>query len=173
LTAVPLGLAFALARRARNKRYTYGYGRAEDIAGVIIVLMIFITAVEVVYQSILKIVDPQPVQNLGWVIAAAVIGFLGNEFVAALRIRVGRQINSAALVADGLHARTDSFTSLAVLAGAIGVLGFPLFDPMWGRSCTSSASSGVGARSGTAMDGRSGDDPDRVHGAGAGRDGCA
>lgn len=133
LTAIPLGLAFTLSRRARTARYTYGFGRAEDIAGVIIVLMILVTAIEAIYQSILKILDPQPVQNLGWVAVAAIVGFLGNELVAIFRIRVGREINSAALVADGNHARTDGFTSLAVLAGAIGVwLGFPLLDPIVG-----------------------------------------
>jgi cation diffusion facilitator family transporter len=133
LTAVPLGIAFTLSRRARNTRYTYGYGRAEDIAGVIIVLMIFISAVEAMYQSVQKIVDPQPISNIGWVAVAAVIGFLGNEFVAVFRIRVGKQIGSAALVADGNHARTDGFTSLAVLAGAVGVwLGYPLLDPIVG-----------------------------------------
>ena len=133
LTAIPLGIAFTLSRRARNSRYTYGYGRAEDIAGVIIVLMIFITAVEAIYQSIQKIMNPQPILNIGWVAVAAVIGFLGNEFVAIFRIRVGKQISSAALIADGNHARTDGFTSLAVLAGVIGVwLGYPLFDPIVG-----------------------------------------
>ena len=133
LTAIPLGLAFTLSRRARNTRYTYGYGRAEDIAGVIIVLMIFATALEAIHQSILKLMNPQPIENLGWVAVAGVIGFLGNELVALFRIRVGRQIGSAALVADGNHARTDGFTSLAVLAGAIGVwLGYPLFDPIVG-----------------------------------------
>ena len=133
LTAIPLGLAFTLSRRARNSRFTYGYGRAEDIAGVIIVLMILFSAVEAIYQSVLKIIDPQPITNIGWVAIAAVIGFLGNELVAVFRIRIGRQIGSAALVADGNHARTDGFTSLAVLAGAIGVwLGYPLFDPIVG-----------------------------------------
>jgi len=133
LTAVPLGLAFWLSRRARNHRYSYGYGRAEDIAGVIIVLMIAFSAGEAIYQSILKIIDPQPINNLGWVAVAAVIGFLGNELVAVFRIRVGKEIGSAALVADGYHARTDGFTSLAVLAGAIGVwLGYPLLDPIVG-----------------------------------------
>jgi len=133
LTAIPLGLAFTLSRRARNTRYTYGYGRAEDIAGVIIVLMILITAIEAIYQSVLKIMNPQPIENIGWVAAAGVIGFLGNELVAIFRIRTGKQINSAALIADGNHARTDGFTSLAVLAGAIGVwLGYPLLDPVVG-----------------------------------------
>jgi cation diffusion facilitator family transporter len=133
LTAVPLGLAFTLARRARDKRYTYGYGRAEDIAGVVIVLMILFSALEAIYQAVMKIIHPEPITNLGWVAVAAIIGFFGNELVAVFRINIGKQIGSAALVADGYHARTDGFTSLAVLAGAVGVwLGFPLLDPIIG-----------------------------------------
>lgn len=133
LTAIPLGLAFWLSRRARNSRYTYGYGRAEDLAGVLIVFMIAFSAFEAIRQSILRLIEPQPVHNLGWVAAAALIGFLGNELVAVFRIRVGREIGSAALVADGYHARTDGFTSLAVLAGALGVwLGYPILDPLVG-----------------------------------------
>jgi cation diffusion facilitator family transporter len=133
LTAIPLGLAFWLSRRARNRRYSYGYGRAEDLAGVIIVLMIAFSAGGAIYQSVLKLINPQPINHLGWVAAAAIIGFLGNEMVAVFRIRVGKEIGSAALVADGYHARTDGFTSLAVLAGAVGVwLGFPLLDPIIG-----------------------------------------
>jgi cation diffusion facilitator family transporter len=133
LTAIPLWIAFTLARRPRNDRYTYGYGRAEDLAGVLIVVMIFLTALEVFRQSIDRIANPQPIDNLGWVAAAAIIGFLGNEAVAIFRIRVGREIGSAALVADGLHARTDGFTSLGVLVGVIGVaIGFPLADPLLG-----------------------------------------
>lgn len=133
LTAIPLGLAFWLSRRSRNKQYTYGYGRAEDIAGVIIVLMILFSAVEAIYQSIDKMIHPAPIENLGWVAVAAIIGFIGNELVAVFRIRVGKEIGSAALVADGYHARTDGFTSLAVLAGALGVwLGFPMLDPLMG-----------------------------------------
>ena len=133
LTAVPLGLAFTLSQRARNTRFTYGYGRAEDIAGVLIVLMILLSSAEAIYQSIMKLIHPQPVSNLLWVGVAALVGFLGNEFVALFRIRTGRQIGSAALVADGTHARIDGFTSLAVLAGAIGVwLGAPILDPLIG-----------------------------------------
>jgi cation diffusion facilitator family transporter len=133
LTAIPLGLAFWLSRRARNGRYTYGYGRAEDLAGVFIVLMIAFSAFEAIRQSVLRFFNPQEIEHLGWVAAAAIIGFLGNELVAVFRIRVGKEIGSAALVADGYHARTDGFTSLAVLAGAIGVwLGFPIFDPLIG-----------------------------------------
>lgn len=133
LTAIPLWLAFSLARRAANRRFTYGYGRAEDLAGVLIVLMIFGSAVIVFYESFTKIIQQQVMTNTGWVAAAAIIGFLGNELVAVFRIRVGREIGSAALIADGLHARTDGLTSLGVLAGAAGVwLGFPLADPLIG-----------------------------------------
>ena len=133
LTSIPLWLAFSLSRRARDRRYTYGYGRAEDLAGAFIVVMIFASALIVFFQSIEKIVNPQPIVNLGWVAVAAVIGFLGNELVAWFRIRAGRQINSAALVADGLHSRADGITSLGVLVGAIGVaLGVPLADPLVG-----------------------------------------
>jgi len=133
LTAIPLGLAFWLSRRAQDRRYTYGFGRAEDIAGAIIVLMILFTSGEAIYQSILKLIQSEPIRNLGWVAAAAVIGFLGNELVAVYRIRTGQEIGSAALVADGYHARTDGFTSLAVLAGAIGAwFGFPMLDPLVG-----------------------------------------
>lgn len=133
LTAIPLGVAFWLSRRTHDRRYTYGFGRAEDIAGVIIVLMILFTAGEAIYHSIQKMIEPVPLRNLGWVVAAAIIGFLGNELVAIYRIRTGKEIGSAALVADGYHARTDGFTSLAVLAGTIGAwLGFPLLDPLVG-----------------------------------------
>lgn len=133
LTAIPLGFAFWLSRRARNKRYTYGYGRAEDLAGVIIVVMIAFSAFEAIRQSVLRFITPMPIQNLEWVAVAAVVGFIGNELVAVFRIRVGKEIGSAALIADGYHARTDGFTSLAVLAGAIGVwLGYPILDPIIG-----------------------------------------
>ncbi len=133
LTAIPLWLAFTLSRRARDRRYTYGYGRAEDLAGAAIVALIFLSALEVFYQSFQKIVQPTPIGNLGWVAVAAVIGYAGNELVALLRLRVGREIGSAALVADGLHSRVDGYTSLGVLAGAVGVwLGFPLADPLVG-----------------------------------------
>ena len=137
LTAVPLWFAFALGRRAATTRYTYGYGRAEDLAGVFIVLMIAASAGLAGWESVQRLLDPQPIANLGWVMVAAVIGFAGNELVAIFRIRVGTEIGSAALVADGYHARTDGFTSLAVLVGAVGVLlGFPLADPLVGVGIT-------------------------------------
>ena len=137
LTAVPLWIAFVLSRRAASRRYTYGYGRAEDLAGVFIVAMITLSAVLAGYESIRRLLDPQPITNVGVVIAAGLIGAAGNELVALYRIRVGRQIGSAALVADGLHARTDGLTSLAVVVGALGVLaGFPLADPIVGLLIT-------------------------------------
>lgn len=133
LTAVPLMVAFFLARRPPSRRYTYGYGRAEDLAGLFIVFAVLLSAVVAAWQSIDRLLNPRPVQYVGWLALAGLIGFLGNEAVAVYRIRVGRRIGSAALVADGIHARTDGFTSLAVLFGAVGIwLGFPLADPIVG-----------------------------------------
>src|SRR6478752_6280075 len=117
LTAVPLWIAFVLSRRAASRRYTYGYGRVEDLAGLFVVAMIALSAVLAGWEAIDRLINPEPVSNLGWVAVAGVIGFSGNELVAIYRIRVGRRIGSAALVADGLHARTDGLTSLAVVVG--------------------------------------------------------
>jgi cation diffusion facilitator family transporter len=137
MTAVPLWIAFVVGRRAATRRYTYGYGRAEDLAGLFIVAMIALSAVLAGVQAVRRLIDPQPIEHVGWVALAGVIGFLGNELVAVYRIRVGRSIGSAALVADGLHARTDGFTSIAVVAGAVGVAaGFPLADPLVGLLIT-------------------------------------
>lgn len=136
-TAIPLGFAFILSRKKPNKRFTYGYGRVEDIAGLIIVLLIFFSAVVAAYESISRLFFPQPVEFLGGVIAASIIGFLGNELVAKFRIKIGKEIGSAALVADGYHARADGFTSLAVLFGVLGIwMGYPLADPLIGLFIT-------------------------------------
>jgi cation diffusion facilitator family transporter len=133
LTAVPLWIAFVLGRRPPTRSYPNGLGRAEDLAGLFIVVVVALSAVVAAWQSIVRIIDPRPIENLGWVAVAGVIGFIGNEAVAVYRIRVGRRIGSAALVADGVHARTDGFTSLAVVLGAAGVaLGIPLADPIVG-----------------------------------------
>lgn len=132
-TAIPLGVAFWLARRGATRRFTYGFGRVEDLAGIVIIVTILASAVAAAYEAIRRLVDPQPVGMLWAVILAAVVGFLGNEGVAIFRIRVGRKIGSAALVADGYHARVDGWTSLAVLFGALGVwAGYPLADPIVG-----------------------------------------
>jgi cation diffusion facilitator family transporter len=133
LTAVPLWVAFALSRLGASRRFTFGYGRVEDLAGVAVVLIILFSAVVAGYQAIDRLINPQPVGLLWAVAVAALVGFVGNEAVAIFRIRVGREIGSAALVADGYHARTDGWTSLAVLIGAVGVwLGYPLADPIVG-----------------------------------------
>jgi cation diffusion facilitator family transporter len=160
LTAVPLLIAFALARRPASKRYTYGYGRAEDLAGLFVVVMITLSAIFAAVEAIRRLLNPHDVTHLWAVAAAAVVGFLGNELVARYRIRVGRQIGSAALVADGLHARTDGFTSLAVLLGAGGAaLGWWWADPVVGLLITiailgvlRSAVAQVGARLMDAVD---------------------
>jgi cation diffusion facilitator family transporter len=133
LTAVPLWVAFALTRLGTSRRFTFGYGRVEDLAGVLVVLIILFSAMVAGYQAIERLINPQPVGFLGAVAAAALVGFLGNETVAIFRIRIGRQIGSAALIADGYHARTDGWSSLTVLIGAVGLwLGYPLADPIVG-----------------------------------------
>lgn len=132
-TAIPLWIAFRLARLKPSQKFTYGYGRVEDLAGVVIVLLILLSAVVAGYESLNRFFHPQKVGYLGAVIAAAIIGFLGNEAVAIFRIKVGKEISSAALIADGYHARVDGLTSLAVLFGALGIwLGYPLADPIVG-----------------------------------------
>ncbi|WP_262061802.1 cation diffusion facilitator family transporter [Streptomyces sp. STR69] len=137
LTAVPLGIAFVLGRRAATRRFTYGYGRAEDLAGIAIVLTIAASAAFAAWAAVDRLLDPRPVTHVMAVAGAALAGFVGNEWVARYRIRVGREIGSAALVADGLHARTDGFTSLAVLIGAGGsALGWQLADPLVGLAIT-------------------------------------
>lgn len=137
LTAAPLAVAFVAARRSPNRRYTYGYGRAEDLAGVIIVLLMAASAVAAGWEAVSRLASPRPVSNLAAVAAAAVAGFAGNELVARYRMRVGRTIGSAALAADGLHARADGFTSLAVLLGVGGMaLGWAWADPVIGLLIT-------------------------------------
>lgn len=137
LTAVPLGVAFLLARRTATRRYTYGFGRAEDLAGLLIAAVIATSAWLAGYEAVRRLFEPVEVTHLPWLSAAGLVGFIGNELVARYRIRVGRRIGSAALVADGLHARTDGFTSLGVLASAGGLaLGWRWADPVVGLAIT-------------------------------------
>jgi cation diffusion facilitator family transporter len=136
-TALPLWVAFVLARRKPTERFTYGLGRLEDLAGLVVVLIMAFSALMAGYAAMMRLFHPRPVAYLGIVAVASLVGFLGNEAVAIFRIRVGREIGSAALVADGYHARADGWTSLAVLAGAVGVwLGYPLADPVIGLLIT-------------------------------------
>lgn len=137
LTAVPLWIAFALGAKPATRRYTYGFRRVEDLAGSFVVAMITMSAIIAGYEAIARLIHPQQIEHVGWVALAGLVGFIGNEWVALYRIRVGHRIGSAALIADGLHARTDGFTSLAVLCSAGGVaLGFPLADPIVGLLIT-------------------------------------
>jgi cation diffusion facilitator family transporter len=137
LTAIPLGIAFIVGRRLATRAYTYGFGRAEDLAGVVVVVLIAASSAYAGYEAITRFIHPADVHHAGVLAIAGVVGFLGNEVVAQYRIRTGRRIGSAALVADGLHARTDGFTSLAVVMSAIGAwLGFPLADPIIGLLIT-------------------------------------
>jgi cation diffusion facilitator family transporter len=137
LTVVPVGIAFLLGRRPATCRFTYGYGRAEDVAGIVVVLVILASAAFAGYESLRRLAEPADVRFLGAVAAAGLVGFAGNEIAAQVRIRTGRRIGSAALVADGLHARTDALTSLAVLLSAGGAaLGWRWADPVVGLAIT-------------------------------------
>jgi cation diffusion facilitator family transporter len=136
-TVIPLWIAFALMRRAPRQRFPFGYGRVEDLAGVLIVAVLIANALFAGYEAVTRIIRPEPITHL-WIVAAmSLISFVGNEGIAILRIKVGREIGSAALIADGRHARVDGWTALAVLLGAIGVwFGFPLADPIMGLVIT-------------------------------------
>lgn len=133
LTAVPLWIAFVLSRRPPTRRFTYGLARAEDLAGLVIVLVIASTAITAAVESIGRFLKPEQLVHLELVAVAGVVGFVGNELVARYRLRVGRRIGSAALIADGVHARTDGFISLAIVLSAAAVaLGFPWADAIIG-----------------------------------------
>lgn len=137
ISAVPLGIAFWMGRWSPNRRFQYGYGRVEDLAGVMIILIIAASAVATGYESIQRFIHPQPLEHLGAVAIAAGIGFIGNESVALFRIRVGNEIGSAALVADGYHARVDGLVSLAVVISAVGLwFGYTWADPLVGLGIT-------------------------------------
>lgn len=132
-TTIPLIIAFRLGRKPPTATYPYGYRRAEDLVGLLISLVIIATIVLIVWESIDAMFDPRPLTNLGWVFAAGIVGFLGNEAVAVYRIRTGRKIGSAALIAEGQHARADGYTSIAVVLGVVGVwLGFQRADAIAG-----------------------------------------
>ena len=137
VTAIPLWVAFTLGRRKPSERFTYGLGRVEDLAGVAIVLIILLSAIVAGYESINRLFHPQKVEHLWAVMVASIIGFAGNEGVAIFRIKVGKEMGSAALIADGYHARVDGFASLAVLVGALGIwVGYPIADPIVGLLIT-------------------------------------
>lgn len=132
-TTVPLLLAFRLAARAPTERYSHGFRRAEDLVGLLIAVVIALSAALIIWESVRALTEQRELTHLGWVFAAGVVGFLGNELVAVYRIRAGRRIGSAALVAEGNHARADGLTSLAVVVGAVAAwLGHPEWDAVIG-----------------------------------------
>src|SRR5437763_7148566 len=132
LTTVALWIAFVISRRAANQRYTYGYYRTEDLAGIFIVLVIIASAVASAIESIQKLGGAPPTQ-IYLSMAAALVGVAGNELLAQYKISVGKRINSVSLIADGHHSRIDGLTSLAAFIGLLGVkLGFPKADPIAG-----------------------------------------
>lgn len=132
-TTIALWIAFVISNRAANQRYTYGYYRAEDLAGIFIVLVIIASATAAAVESIQKLTSDSIPTQLYLSMAAALVGVVGNEALAQYKISVGKRINSVPLVADGQHSRIDGLTSLAALIGLIGVrLGFPKADPIAG-----------------------------------------
>jgi cation diffusion facilitator family transporter len=133
-----LWVALRLSRRAASDEFPYGWGRAEDLAGLLIAFAIAVSAVLAGWESITALLgEGHEVTNLGLAFAAALVGVVGNEGVALYKIRVGRQIHSIALIADGQHARTDGLASAAAAFGIAGAwLGFPLADPLAGLVIT-------------------------------------
>jgi cation diffusion facilitator family transporter len=126
LTAIPLGIAFFL-RSARGERW----------AGLAVVLAILVSALVALGQTVERLLNPRPLSQLWLLAAAGLIGFLGNEIAAQVRLRAGRTLNSPALVADGNHARVDGFVSVGVIASAAVVaLGLPVADPVIGLVIT-------------------------------------
>ena len=125
-TAIPLGIAFALRS-----------ARAERVAGLGVVLAIFVSACVAGYEAVLRIVDPRDVEHVGALAAAGALGFAGNWIAAIVRSRAGRRLDSAALIADGAHARADAYVSLAVVASAAAVYaGLDIADPLIGLAIT-------------------------------------
>jgi len=133
IISIPLLFAFWLANKRANKRYTYGYGRAEDLAGLFIVLAISISAFYILWESLHRLFNPVPLDNLELVAAAAIVGFAGNVLAAMIQIRTGKKMKSDALIANGTHSQTDGLTSLAILVAVMGAwFGYPIIDAIIG-----------------------------------------
>ena len=125
-TAIPLGIAFALRS-----------ARAERVAGLGVVIALFVSACVAGYEAVVRIIDPRDVEHLGALAAAGALGFAGNWIAAIVRSRAGRRLDSAALIADGAHARADAYVSLAVVASAAAVYaGLDIADPLIGLAIT-------------------------------------
>ncbi|MGZ4173095.1 MAG: cation diffusion facilitator family transporter [Solirubrobacteraceae bacterium] len=126
LTAVPLGIAFVMRSE-----------RAERTAGLFVVAAIFISACVAGVEAVMRLIHQSPPTHLWALAAAGVIGYLGNFIAAQVRTRAGHRLDSAALIADGNHARADAYVSLAVIASAAVVaIGAPIADPLIGLAIT-------------------------------------
>jgi cation diffusion facilitator family transporter len=137
LVSVPLWFAFAISKRKATPRYPYGFYRVEDLVGLGVVLVIAVSGIWTAYESVQRLIYPSTPQNISLAIAAGVMGGLGNEIVARYRLKVGSEIHSHALMAEGHHARVDALTSFGVVIGLTFVwLGFPLGDPLAGLIIT-------------------------------------
>ncbi|MHB8512149.1 MAG: cation diffusion facilitator family transporter [Actinomycetota bacterium] len=133
LTTIALSLAFVASRRAADERYTFGYQRAEDLGGVLVVIVIWVSAGIATFEGIDKLIHHRGVGHIPLALAAASIGLLGNGFAAFYKIRVGRKIGSEPLVADGKHAMTDGLAAIAAIIGLIGARsGASWADPVAG-----------------------------------------
>lgn len=133
-----LWVGFRLSRRPPTDRFTYGWRRAEDLAGLVIVVAIAVSAVLAGWDSLTALfAADHVVRNIPAAFAAALVGAVGNEAVAIYKTRVGRRIGSVPLIADGQHARVDGLVSLGAAAGLVGVwLGMPIADPLAGLAIT-------------------------------------
>lgn len=132
-TTVAIYFGFRMSRRAATSRYPYGFGRAEDVAGVVIVVAIWSSAALAFYQTYEKFVSGSPTTHLTLGMVAAAVGIVGNQIAGRYKIRVGREINSVPLIVDGKHSLLDAVSSAGALVGLIGVaLGFPQADPIAG-----------------------------------------
>lgn len=133
LTTIAIWVAFLVARRPATRRYTYGYSRAEDLAGAFITVVIVASAGLAAWESYRRLITNAVPTQIGWGVAAALFGFVGNEALAHYKIRAGRRLNSQALIADGQHSRIDGITSLAAAAGLVlEYLGVRHADPVAG-----------------------------------------
>jgi len=136
-TSAVVFLGFRLSRRPPTERYPYGLERAEDLAGIGIAAVIWISAAFAGFESVRKLIDHGHTAHVAAGIAGAVLGIAGNQLVARYKLRVGRRINSATLIADARHSWLDALSSAGALAGLIAVaFGQPWGDPLAGLLVT-------------------------------------
>jgi cation diffusion facilitator family transporter len=137
LTTLVLLVAFAVARRPATRRFTSGFGRVEDVATLVIVLVIVFTAAAAALESLGRLLSTQGYSNSVPAMGAAIVGVIANLSVSEYKIRVGRRIRSMALEADGLHSRLDALVSAGAFLGLLlAWMGFAIADPLAGIAVT-------------------------------------